>query len=71
MDDDLPLRAALIAGSAVLKNLTHEDLSVFSVEDLRERVACLEREMARTQQFLDKKASGRSAADALFSFKGS
>lgn len=71
MEDDLPLRAAMIAGSNVLKNLTHEDLSVFSVEELRERIASLQGEIARVQQVLEKKTSGRSAAEALFSFKES
>jgi len=57
------------AGSA-LYALRHEDLSIYSVEDLSDRLSELEAEMARSRAALDKKKSGRSAADSLFSFKG-
>ncbi|MFT3996613.1 MAG: DUF1192 domain-containing protein [Asticcacaulis sp.] len=54
-----------------LSALVHEDLSVYSVTDLKERIATLDGEISRTRSILDSKQSGRSAADALFSFKGS
>lgn len=57
------------AGSA-LHALIHEDLSIYSVEDLTERLSCLEAERERIRAALEKKKSGRSAADSLFSFKG-
>lgn len=43
----------------------------YSVIDLKERITALEAEIVRTRKVLDSKQSGRSAADALFSFKGS
>lgn len=54
-----------------LNALIHEDLSGYSVIDLKERIGALEAEIVRTRTMLDSKQSGRSAADALFSFKGS
>ncbi|MFT4090807.1 MAG: DUF1192 domain-containing protein [Asticcacaulis sp.] len=57
------------AGSA-LHALMHEDLSIYSVEDLSERLLLLEAEIGRSRAALEKKKSGRSAADSLFSFKG-
>lgn len=57
------------AGSA-LHALTHEDLSIYSVEDLTERLSALGAEIERSRAALEKKKSGRSAADSLFSFKG-
>ncbi len=53
-----------------LNALIHEDLSGYSVIDLKERIDALEAEIVRTRKMLDSKQSGRSAADALFSFKG-
>lgn len=56
-------------GSA-LHALIHEDLSIYSVEDLTERLSALGAETERSRAALEKKKSGRSAADSLFSFKG-
>jgi uncharacterized small protein (DUF1192 family) len=53
------------------ENLTlveREDLDVYAVDELRERIERLEAEAARTRKALDKKQSGKSAADALFKF---
>lgn len=44
-----------------------EDLDLYSVEDLNERVGQLEAEIARVRAILDRKRNGRAAADALFS----
>lgn len=44
-----------------------EDLELFGVAELEERIAILQAEIARVQAQIDKKRSGRAAADALFS----
>jgi len=54
-----------------LSALLREDLSGYSVTELTERITLLEGEIVRTRTLRDSKQSGRSAADALFSFKGS
>lgn len=54
------------ARGAALGELAREDLEVYGVEELEERIAYLQTEIGRTQAQLDKKRSGRSAADALF-----
>ena len=50
-----------------LAEAVKEDLELFGVEELEERVAILKGEIARVQAQIDKKRSGRAAADALFS----
>lgn len=54
---------------AALDDLSREDLDLYGVEDLRERIEGLEREVERTRAALDSKQARKSAADALFSFK--
>ena len=49
--------AALLAG---------EDLAPYSQDELAERIALLEAEIARVSAHRDKAAAHRSAADALF-----
>jgi uncharacterized small protein (DUF1192 family) len=44
-----------------------EDLELFGVSELEERLDILRAEEARVQAQIDKKRSGRAAADALFS----
>lgn len=56
------------ARGAALLELEREDLDLWGVEELRERIETLEREIERTRSRLEKKQSGRSAADALFKF---
>jgi uncharacterized small protein (DUF1192 family) len=51
---------------AALSELAREDLEVYGVDELEERIEALKAEMDRTQARLDKKRSGRSAADSLF-----
>jgi uncharacterized small protein (DUF1192 family) len=53
---------------ASLEAVQREDLDLYSVEELTERIARLEGEIERTRKAKDRKKSGRSAADALFSF---
>jgi uncharacterized small protein (DUF1192 family) len=51
-----------------LSLLVKEDLDLFSVTDLDERISALEAEIARTKAAIETKGSKRSAADALFKF---
>ena len=43
-----------------------EDLEVFGISELTERIEILQSEIARCQAQIDRKNSGRAAADALF-----
>ena len=54
---------------ATLTALAREDLDLFSVEELGERVEALEAEIARARAAMDGKSSRKSAADALFNFR--
>lgn len=54
------------ARGAHLAEALREDLDPFAREDLEERIALLEGEIARVRSALDRKAGGRAAADALF-----
>ena len=65
-DGDLP-RAKGDAAS----RLASEDLAPYSQDELAERVALLEAEIARVQAHSDKAAKHRAAADALFKGSGS
>lgn len=64
--DDLDPRpqrgAALIA-------LGREDLDLYAVEELGERIEALEAEIMRVRSALAAKAAKKSAADALFNFR--
>ena len=44
-----------------------EDLELFGVAELEERIEVLHSEIARVQAQIDRKRQGRAAADALFS----
>jgi uncharacterized small protein (DUF1192 family) len=51
------------------KKIVHEigaDLSLISVEELRERVKLLQEEILRLEADMAKKAASKSAADAFF-----
>jgi len=52
-------------GQAFVEAL-REDLDLYSVEDLEERIAGLEGEIARMKDQLDRKKASRSAADTFF-----
>ena len=54
-----------IRGQA-LTEATREDLDLFAVEELHERIETLEAEIARVRAQIDRKQAGRAAADALF-----
>ena len=51
----------------LLVDLAREDLDLYAVEELAERIAGLEAEIGRARAAIDRKRSTRSAADALFS----
>ena len=61
MDDDLP-RSKGDAASLLAK----ESLDPYSLDELAERIALLEAEIARIKAHRDKAAAHRAAADALF-----
>jgi uncharacterized small protein (DUF1192 family) len=46
--------------------LTRQDLDPFSVEELQERMAILENELARVNQKIQGAVNFRASADALF-----
>ena len=53
---------------ATLTALGREDLDLYSVEELTERIEALEAEIARVRAAIDGKQAKKSAADALFNF---
>ncbi|MBS0483102.1 MAG: DUF1192 domain-containing protein [Proteobacteria bacterium] len=61
MEDDLP-RVKRDAAS----QLAQEVLDSYSQDDLSERIALLEAEIARVRAHRDKASAHRAAADALF-----
>lgn len=50
-----------------LLDAVREDLELFGVSELEERIEVLQAEVARVNAQIEKKRSGRAAADALFS----
>ncbi len=52
-------------GDALLA-VTREDLDLYGVSELEERVDMLEAELARTRAQITRKRDSRSAADAFF-----
>ncbi|MDR3509276.1 MAG: DUF1192 family protein [Caulobacteraceae bacterium] len=50
----------------ILADLAREDLDLYAVEELDERIGLLEAEIARTRAQAARKRAGRAAADALF-----
>ncbi len=64
IEDPAPPRRA--RGQALI-DVTREDLEPYAVEELAHRIALLEAEIGRTRDQMDRKRSGRAAADALFS----
>jgi uncharacterized small protein (DUF1192 family) len=53
---------------AALKAIGREDLDLYAVEELQERISDLEAEITRSRAAIETKASKKSAADALFNF---
>ena len=52
-------------GQALI-DVTREDLDLYAVEELTERIELLRGEIARVEAQLERKQVGRAAADALF-----
>lgn len=52
-------------GQALI-DLSREDLELYGVEDLKERIELLNAEIVRAEAQLNRKQAGRAAADALF-----
>ncbi len=53
---------------AALASLGREDLDLYSVDELGDRIEALEAEIARSKAAISGKAAKKSAADALFNF---
>ncbi len=51
-----------------LRALSREDLDVYSIEDLEERIAAMDAEIGRARAAIEAKRSKKNAADALFNF---
>lgn len=54
------------ARGQMLIELSREDLDLFAVAELEERISLLQAEVERTRAQLGRKQAGRAAADALF-----
>jgi uncharacterized small protein (DUF1192 family) len=54
---------------AAMTALGREDLDLYSVEELGERIEALEAEIARARAAIAGKTAKKSAADALFNFR--
>ncbi|HEX7884618.1 MAG TPA: DUF1192 family protein [Phenylobacterium sp.] len=63
---DEPADVRLGRGQRLLEAV-REDLDLYAVSELEERLEVLETEARRVRAQIDKKRSGRAAADALFS----
>jgi uncharacterized small protein (DUF1192 family) len=63
LEDPAPPRRS--RGQALI-DVTREDLDLYAVEELQERIELLQAEAVRTQAQLERKQAGRAAADALF-----
>jgi len=49
---------------------SREDLDLFGVAELEDRIEALQSEIARTRAQIERKRAGRTAADAFFSKPG-
>ncbi|MBJ7411798.1 MAG: DUF1192 family protein [Phenylobacterium sp.] len=63
---DEPVDVRIGRGQRLLEAV-REDLDLYGVSELEERLEVLEAEARRVKAQIDKKRSGRAAADALFS----
>ncbi|MFD1191396.1 DUF1192 domain-containing protein [Phenylobacterium conjunctum] len=62
---DEPVSARIGRGQR-LAELVREDLELYAVVELQERISVLKDEIARCEAQISKKQAGRAAADALF-----
>lgn len=61
-----PAEIRVVRGQRLIE-VVREDLELYGVSELEERLELLEGEARRVRAQIDKKRSGRAAADALFS----
>ena len=61
-----PAEVRIARGQRLLEAV-REDLELFGVAELEERIDVLNSEIARVRAQIDRKRAGRAAADALFS----
>jgi uncharacterized small protein (DUF1192 family) len=61
-----PAEVRVVRGQR-LTEAVREDLDLFGLVELEERIEVLQDEIARVRKHLDRKRAGREAADALFS----
>ena len=61
LDDNLPRKQA-----DLLATLARQDLDPLSVEELSERIAALEAEIARCRARIDRAVNHRANADSIF-----
>ena len=62
---DEPAEPRRSRGQALIE-AAREDLDLYAVDELQERIEALQAEIDRTKAQLERKQSGRAAADALF-----
>jgi uncharacterized small protein (DUF1192 family) len=62
---DEPAEPRRSRGQALIE-AAREDLDLYAVDELQERIEALQAEIDRTKAQMDRKMSGRAAADALF-----
>lgn len=63
---DEPAEVRIGRGQRLLEAVG-EDLDLFGVVELEERIDVLQSEIARVRAQIDRKRAGRAAADAIFS----
>jgi len=63
---DEPVESRVGRGRRLIEAV-REDLELYGVAELEERIEILRSEVARVSAQIDRKRSGRAAADALFS----
>lgn len=63
---DEPAEARVLRGQRLAEAM-REDLELYGVAELEERIEALEAEAARCRAQIERKRAGRAQADALFS----
>lgn len=63
---DEPVQTRVGRGQRLTEAM-HEDLELYAVAELEERIEALEAEVARCRAQIERKRAGRAQADALFS----
>ena len=66
---DEPSEPRLLRGQKLAEAM-REDLDLYAVVELEERIAAREAEIARCRAQIERKRAGRAAADALFTRPG-